>query len=85
MLLKFKLFLSQIDPWPTILGLSIEFLLRILLIFIWNWIFSTNTNQFLFGEDQLGYLKGFVLISLVFILFPSNKSSVFNQINTKGA
>ncbi len=84
MLTKFKLYLSTINIWELVLGLSIEILLRIGLIWVWNFIFSAELNKFLFGTEQLGYIRGIILITVVGILCAARKeNSLVNNFYNK--
>ncbi len=51
----------------AIIGFSLDALVIFLFYLLWNYIFSTQINQFLFGVDKLPLLKGLVVALIVYL------------------
>ena len=61
-------FNNSVSVLAFCLALAIEVALRFLFVSVWNWLFSDGFNEFLFGDPTLGWIKGFVLISVIISL-----------------
>lgn len=76
---KFKT-INKLRLFAWLAGVSLEMALRVSIVKVWNWIVSEDFNMLIFGEDQLGYMKGLVAVTLLLIFF--NKSNPILSIDT---
>lgn len=81
MLKRYSGLFSNIRLWEWILLISIELILRIAIVFLWNYLFSQKLNIFLFDQPQLSYFKGIILVSLILFLAQSKSDQGFSTIN----